>query len=236
MPLPTLSKFRKNSYSQNGEDGVIAELVQRLGLRKGVAVEFGAWDGKHLSNTFNLVENYNWRAIYIEGNANKFVQLVSTSKEYPAITPVMHFLRPEHGDLDRILSERNISNDYDILSIDIDSCDYQIWQSHTKFKPKIVIIEINSSIPPDIEQIHNSLLGRQGSSFVSTLLLGKEKGYTLVLHTGNMIFVRDDLLPLLELSENELTNPTCLFDSSWLPKPYLIAIYRSIKRRMFGGF
>ncbi|SRR5258708_5738087 len=232
MPGPTLSKFRRNIYSQNGEDGVVTELVRRLGLRDGVAVEFGAWDGKHLSNTFNLIKHYNWGAVYIEGDERKFQELIKTSEEYPTIHPVMHFLRPESGDLDRILTEAKIKNDYEVLSIDVDSCDYQIWQTHTAFKPKIVIIEINSSIPPDVEQIHDFSNARQGSSFLSTLRLGREKGYTLVLHTGNMIFVRDDLLPTVGLSKREIDNPAFLYDSSWLPKPYLIRICRSIKRRL----
>ena len=48
----TLSQFRKNKHSQNGEDGVIAEICHRLAITNGFFVEFGAWDGMHLSNTY----------------------------------------------------------------------------------------------------------------------------------------------------------------------------------------
>ena len=54
-----LNNFRKNNYSQNGEDGIIKEIIKRLKLDKNPnnnwCVEFGAWDGIYLSNTYNLV-------------------------------------------------------------------------------------------------------------------------------------------------------------------------------------
>ena len=51
--------FKKNVYSQNGEDGILEEILKKLDLRKnGWCCEFGAWDGKRGSNTFNLVKNY----------------------------------------------------------------------------------------------------------------------------------------------------------------------------------
>ena len=50
--------FKKNIYSQNGEDGILEEILKKLNIKKnGWCCEFGAWDGKHGSNTFNLVKN-----------------------------------------------------------------------------------------------------------------------------------------------------------------------------------
>ena len=63
-----LINFRKNIFSQNGEDGIIEEVIKRLELKDLEVCEFGAWDGKHFSNTFNLVKNFNARAVYIEGD------------------------------------------------------------------------------------------------------------------------------------------------------------------------
>lgn len=42
-------------------------------------MEFGAWDGKHLSNTFALVEQ-GARAVYIEGDEGRFQDLLETAK------------------------------------------------------------------------------------------------------------------------------------------------------------
>lgn len=72
--------MRKNVYSQNGEDGIISDILSRLpnsDLNRW-CVEFGAWDGKHMSNTFNLVERDDYSAIYIEGNPSYFEILEAT--------------------------------------------------------------------------------------------------------------------------------------------------------------
>ena len=52
-------KYKKNFYSQNGEDGIILEVLKRLKIKNKElwCCEFGAWDGIHGSNTFNLVKN-----------------------------------------------------------------------------------------------------------------------------------------------------------------------------------
>ena len=40
-----LTTFAKNIYSQNGEDGIIEELLKRLNIQKGWACEFGmGWE------------------------------------------------------------------------------------------------------------------------------------------------------------------------------------------------
>jgi len=73
------NKYRKNVYSQNGEDGIIEELLKRLNINNGWVCEFGAWDGIHLSNTFNLVKK-NFNAVFIEGDKNKYNDLLETVK------------------------------------------------------------------------------------------------------------------------------------------------------------
>ena len=73
-----LIEYRKNIHSQNGEDGVIDEIFKRINLaslsHEKWCVEFGAWDGKHYSNTFHLVEQ-GWNAVYIEGDIEKYSDL-----------------------------------------------------------------------------------------------------------------------------------------------------------------
>jgi len=44
--MKTLLRYRKDYYSQNGEDGVIEEILKRIGIKQGYFVDVGAWDGK----------------------------------------------------------------------------------------------------------------------------------------------------------------------------------------------
>jgi hypothetical protein len=73
--LKRLSSCSKNYYSQNGEDGILKYLLHRINRLESnnYYVEFGAWDGKHFSNTFALLKlNSHSKAIYIEGDILKF--------------------------------------------------------------------------------------------------------------------------------------------------------------------
>ena len=111
------------------------------------------------------------------------------------------------------MQKTSIPIDFDVLSIDIDSYDYQVWKSLKNYTPKIVIIEIHSGINPYVnDHIHTP--GRfDGTSFFPMLKLGIEKGYQLVCHTGNMIFIRNELYDLLGLQN---CHPFSLFRRDWI--------------------
>lgn len=206
-------KYKRNIYSQNGEDGIIEELLRRIGrfdATDGWVCEFGAWDGMHLSNTFRLIKDKGFNAVFIEGDNEKYADLMKTSLTYDKITPVLAYVShdPTSSDsLDNLLKATDIPTDFDVLSIDVDSYDYQIWKAMSAYKPKIVIIEINSSVNTDVEEHIHEPGKYQGTGFRPMLTLGKDKGYKFVLHTGNMIFIREDLYDKLDLSyKSELEN------------------------------
>jgi hypothetical protein len=212
MTSNDLITFRKNIHSQSGEDGILEELSKRLSIAKGTFVEFGAWDGKHLSNTFHLLEQ-GWSGVHIEGDPIKFQDLLKTRQLYPnTLTPVCCYVDFQgENTLDAILSKTKTPKYFDILSIDIDSFDWQVWWSLKNYHPKIVIVESNTEILPGIFQVHTP--GEvQGSSFTALLELGKKKGYALVCNTGNLIFVRNDLTKKVGLNEMYLDFPELLFD------------------------
>lgn len=235
--MKTLEKYRANVFSQNGEDGLIEELCRRLGVSAGTCVEFGAWDGKHLSNTYNLVRNKGWKAVYIEGDETRFRDLEQTVREQPGQITPMHAFVSDQGEnrLDALLGRAGIAKDFDLLSIDIDSSDWQVWNAMVEFQPKIVVVEINSGLRPGIMQVHQG--GKAvGSSFSSTLELGLRKGYRLVAHTGNMFFVRSELVDRVGLSVAELEQPEVLFDYRWIDIPPLPQrAFRKLKRLLAGA-
>lgn len=215
--VPPLDKYRANFFSQNGEDGVIAEILERFSLdsvREKYCVEFGAWDGIHCSNTYNLVQQ-GWNAIYIEGDANHYQDLLVTAEANKNIQPINEFIDSDPASsksLDAILKNTAIPKNFEVLSIDIDSWDLDVWESLVEYNPLIVVIEINSSVLPGILYRHSKYT--PGNTFSSTLNVGLEKGYQLVCHTGNMIFVRNDYISKLRMPEKFLKYPELLFDYS----------------------
>jgi len=209
-------KYKKNIFSQNGEDGVIDEILKRLDLKDRWCCEFGAWDGKHLSNTFNLVSK-GYNSVYIEGDSNKFKDLLNTCNNYPNIKPVNKFVGINNNTLDDILSETSIPKDFSLLSIDVDSIDYQIWESFVNYRPIVVIIEIHSGIfPLDENWIHNDEKQINSTSFLPVYKLGLSKGYKFLLHSGNMFFIREDYFDRLGVEEP--SHFICNFTPLWIQK------------------
>jgi hypothetical protein len=61
-----LSRYASNVTSTTGEDGIIAKVLSLLPQRTSWCVEFGAWDGKLYSNTYDLVRSHDYRGVFIE--------------------------------------------------------------------------------------------------------------------------------------------------------------------------
>ncbi len=237
------NRYQSDIHSQNGEDGVIFEILKRLNLlgSDNWCVEFGAWDGKYFSNTFALVERCSFNAVYIEGEKNRFQDLLSTVKAYPKIMPICAYVDGQSSSansLDRLLGKTPVPREFELLSIDIDSYDLDIWESLSNYRPKIVVIEINSSVPPGIVWRHSDKT--QGNTFSATCNVAQQKGYTLVCHTGNLIFVANDQIEMLKLEDRFCKYPELLFlfDSVWISEKMFqvpgASIARRIIRKIFG--
>lgn len=235
-----LIEYRKNIHSQNGEDGVLEEIFKRINIASSNnekwCVEFGAWDGKHLSNTFHLVEQ-GWNAVYIEGDKEKYQDLLETVKQYPKIKPInamVGFEESDSNNLNNLLIGTKIPEDFDLLSIDIDSFDLAVWQCFVG-QPKVVIIEINSSIEPGILQWHDGIIC-QGNSFSSTIKVAEDKGYMLVCHTGNLVFLREDLVQMIGLDNRSIHFPETLFLNNWLSSKKInsdnITFFKRLKTKL----
>lgn len=190
-----LLNYRKDIYSQNGEDGIIEKILELTNIKEGYFVEFGAWDGKHLSNTYNLLKNKNWKGVYIESDKSKFNDCVVNMQKYgnniQVFNKAVSHIIDSPDSLDNILKDSFLPKDFDLLSIDIDSYDYQVWESFKNYNPKIVIIEIHSECGAEF-CIYNPKTG-DTTSYGSMIALGQSKGYKPLCHCGNIIFLRNDI-------------------------------------------
>lgn len=202
-----LNSFASDTYSQTGEDGVIAKALQLLPAKNRWCVEFGAWDGKHLSNTYNLVANDQYHVVLIEGDQNKFEAL---RHEYPfkdrAIFVGQFVGWTEDDNLDTILETRTVPNDFDFLSVDVDGNDYHIWKAVTKFRPKLVLIEFNPTSSNRLDYVQPADPNcNQSNSPAALVRLGKDKGYELICVIGpNLLFVDRQYYGLFHIPDNSL--------------------------------
>jgi hypothetical protein len=202
-----LNEFAGNVTSQNGEDGIIAKALSLLPYLSLWCVEFGAWDGKHLSNTFNLVDSKGYNVVLIEGDPAKYKELcISYPCKDRAVFANAFVGWSEDDGLDQILSRYAVPRDFDILSVDVDGNDYHIWRATKSFQPKLVLIEYNPSIVNAVEFVQPAKAScNQGSSPASIVNLGREKGYELIAVTKhNLLFVQHEYYPLFGILDNSL--------------------------------
>jgi hypothetical protein len=202
-----MNEYSKDVYSQTGEDGVIAKALEMLPSRNRWCVEFGAWDGKHLSNTFNLVENENYRVVLVEGDKAKYQRL---RNEYPFRERAIfigQFVGWEESDnLDTILEKTPTPLDFDLLSIDVDGNDYHIWKAVQIFRPKLVLIEFNPTSSNHFDFVQPADPNcNQSSSPAALIRLAKSKGYELICVIGaNLLFVERQYYAAFHIPDNSL--------------------------------
>lgn len=202
--LSFLNKYAGNVHSQNGEDFVIREALRRIGLTVGHAVEVGGNNGLWLSNTRHLVEQ-GWDGLFIEADYNLYLQSKSNWSNNPRVRS--QCCRVDERNINAFVDER-----CDVLSIDVDGSDYKIFQG-LRAKPKIVIVEIDSSIEPPSEQFNSD----GGASYWTMTVAGLEKGYFLLVHCGNVVMILNEYRTLFpEIVGDGLSNFELYFNTAWL--------------------
>lgn len=195
-----LQARERSVWSQHGEDGVLEALMEKIPTPGNFIVEFGAYDGVCMSNSRYLIAERGWSALLIEADPRFFKKLDALYKENDRVVTVKSFVTTEN--INALFAEAGVPKDFDILSIDIDSIDYYVWEALTEFTPKIVVVECNASIPPEREYvvpkekaIEYSGTAREGASILSLYELGRRKGYHLLyaeLSGANLFFVHEE--------------------------------------------
>lgn len=194
-----------NVYSQAGEDRLIDTIFRTLRDQNRWCVEFGAWDGKYLSNTRHLIEHRGFSAILIEGDRQRFEELKRTVAGHDGLLAINKFVGFDADDnLDTILSGTPVPKDFDFLSIDIDGNDYHVWKAMSDFRPKVVCVEFNPTIPTDVRFVQPAdRTVMQGCSLLSLVDLGRTKGYELIGVTHfNAFFTESEYFHRFGIADN----------------------------------
>ena len=203
-----LCRHACNVTSQFGEDGIIAKALSLLPERSSWCVEFGAWDGKYLSNTYDLVTAQNYRGVFIEADPVRFKDLEKTHGASGRNVLINAFVGFSANDsLDVLLSRCDIPGRFDVLSIDIDGNDYYAWEATEQYRPSIVVIEFNPTISNSssfVQKKDHSIA--QGCGPGALVDLGRLKGYELISVTPtNLVFVAAEYYEVFGIADNSLS-------------------------------
>jgi hypothetical protein len=208
-----LIRHAKVITSQDGEEGVLRHVLEKIGVRHGWCVEFGAWDGQYNANTWDLVRNSGWHAVYFEPNKSAFAKLTDHYRDRQDVYCFNTFVGFE-GDiaLDTQLANTPIPTEFDLLVIDVDGDDWHIWEACTRYRAKVVMIEFNPFCPPDVHFVKpKGDPGLASASLTSVCELGRDKDYELVAVVGgNAIMVSREYFHLFDIPDNR---PQAMFRS-----------------------
>jgi len=192
----------------DGEAGILDRIFQVIGETNRWCCEFGASDGVEECNTYDFVRERGWSAVYIEPDEHKFARLEEAYRERPGVHTFKRLVRFDPPDtIDAILAETPCPKALDLMVIDIDGCDYHIWQSIRDYRGRVVMIEFNSTIPPQVSYVQpRDMAVHHGSSLRALCELAAQQGYELVALTAwNAIFVQRELFARFGIANNHPT-------------------------------
>jgi hypothetical protein len=187
--------------SQNGEDGIIREIFRRIGTTGRLFVEVGVGDGTENNTAFLLAQG--WRGFWIDGRDEFLVRLAARPDLQDGCLKTL-VARVDRDNAAGLFRELGVPAEFDLLSLDIDQNSHYAWEGLHGFSPRVVVIEYNAAIPPDLDWQARYAAGRDwdysqnfGAGLKALEKLGSRLGYCLVgcdFCGVNAFFVRHDLV------------------------------------------
>ncbi|MDX2152788.1 MAG: hypothetical protein SFV54_18745 [Bryobacteraceae bacterium] len=188
-------------YSQNGEDALTLQILDRIAAPHHAFLEIGVEDGLECNSAI-LAYVFGWRGLMIEADPIKCAAAQRALRRLaPQVTAKHAFATAEN--INSLAAEAQLPEDLGLLSIDVDGVDYWLWKALTAVRPRLVIVEYNACIPPGesltvpYDAAFRSDGFYHGASLKALDTLAREKGYALVAADAagvNAFFVREDLL------------------------------------------
>lgn len=203
-------------FSQNGEDGVLAEIFARIGTTNRYFVEFGI-ESSIEGNAVLLADVLGWAGLFMEGDELHFAKLSAKYANAGSIITLHAMVGPDN--VDALFERAAVPDVPDLLSIDVDGIDYLIWEALSAARPRVIVIEYNSALPPDsrlvadAKQVDPSGWDRTsyfGCSLGARLDVASKRGYRLahLEMTGvNAFFVREEDWAALRIDEVGMRSP-----------------------------
>ncbi|MEM9264994.1 MAG: hypothetical protein AAGA46_05680 [Cyanobacteria bacterium P01_F01_bin.13] len=230
-----LHRYAFQINSQNQEDGMIAEIFNRIGIKDHVFVEIGVGDGNENNTAFLISQG--WQGFWIDSSEAVSKTLKTKPNIQNLVKLSISFVNREN--IKTIFRQLDVPIEIDLLSIDVDQNTYYIWESLSQYKPRVVVVEYNSLLPshidwkvaydPDKVWDYSQNFGGSLKAFEN---LGKKLGYNLVgcdFSGTNAFLIRKDLVADKFLSPFNAEN-------HYEPPRYKIDVKRGHKSQILDSF
>jgi hypothetical protein len=181
----SLLRSQAKVYSENGEDGIIADILSRIGAHDHFFVEIGTGSGIQNNTRFWLEQG--WRGVWIEGNQEDVARAQSTFSDFTrggALKILQRFVTAEN--VNETLDELGIAARFDLLSLDVDQNTGHVWRAISR-RCRVACIEYNASLPPCVAlqapyQAETAWDGTNwfGAGLKALEVVGNEKSMSLV--------------------------------------------------------
>mgnify|MGYP001208652490 CR=1 FL=1 len=109
--------FEGQTFSQNGEDGILSEILHRIGTKTKWFVEIGSGDGRE--NNTRLLLELDWRGVWIDGDKGCCAIAGEEASEFVdagRLQIVQSLVTAEN--VDELLVEADVPKEIDVLSLD----------------------------------------------------------------------------------------------------------------------
>lgn len=172
-------------YSQFGEDGVAAYILDRLSNVPPTFVEFGVQRGDQCNTRFLREPPRNWTGVLLDGGYDR-----------PEISLHQEMIHPDN--IVSLFEKYSVQKQFGYFSEDTDYADYYLWRSvlQAGYRPRLLVGEVNSNFH-DTESVTVHAPGRDvrmwgkcnyfGVSPLALRRLWNKHGYLMVYCTKEQI-------------------------------------------------
>jgi hypothetical protein len=176
--------YQSQVCSQNGEDGIIHEIFRRIGTTTKIFAEVGVGDGCENNTEFLLSQG--WTGFWIDGESAFLGALENRDDlQNDCLKYLVAFTSKEN--ISALFEQLGVPKEFDLLSLDIDQNTYYAWEGLRSFRPRVVVVEYNAAIPPDVDwkvcygpDRTWNYTQNFGASLKAFESLGRQFGYSLV--------------------------------------------------------
>ena len=183
-------KKRNLGHSQKGQDSLIQRVFDIVGTTDKYYVEFGAYDGVQMCNTWYFKNKKGWSGLLLDNM-------------YENLEINLHKRHITKENICDIFAEFKVPKQHDFLCVDIDGCDYWILKEILlQYSPRVIMVETAVRFEPyesvalkyDPNWSWNGRDWYGASPYAFKKMFDKYNYVPIYIHEDDMFAVRRDVL------------------------------------------